>query len=45
MAFYLREDFTIVAPKFIQILMEDASKCINIKYEDEILPKKTDDRN
>lgn len=41
MAYYLKEDFNVVAPKFIEILIKDASAAVDIKSEDAILPSTT----
>ncbi len=37
-AFYLKEDFNVVAPKFLEILLKDASVEVKVNYEDGVLP-------
>lgn len=37
-AYYLKEDFKFVAPKFLEILVKDAKLDVDIKQEDAALP-------
>ena len=41
-AFYLKEDFQVVAPKFLEILVNDANLEIDIKQENAQLPSTAD---
>jgi hypothetical protein len=42
-AFYLKEDFNLVAPKFLEILIKDASVNVDIKSENADLPSTQQD--
>lgn len=42
-AFYLKEDFNVVAPKFLEILIKDASVNVDIKSENADLPTANQD--
>jgi hypothetical protein len=41
-AYYLKDDFQVIAPKYLDILIKDASAEIKVNYNDNVLPTADD---